>query len=163
MSEIRELSLRLEGDSLFILMVKMALYIVVSVGFGYIIGLLYSNAKNREIYVEKELKHHKILSDKNATIIKLKNELRSAHRKVDALNQGYNLQSKLLETKEREFKELVEATKDYEHIKSDYSLLKIEHRTLSIQLSNKIKVTDDKDQIITLLEKKIGQISKENA
>lgn len=142
-------------------MVKMALYIVVSVVFGYIVGLLYSNAKKREVYAEKEQKHYKILSEKNATIVKLKNELRSTRRKVEAINQGYNLQSKLLETKERELEALFEATNDYEHIKSDYSSLKVEHQTLSIQLSDKIKIADDKDQIITLLEKKISQISKE--
>ena len=124
------------------LMVKMALYIVVSVLFGYIIGKLYSDAKNREIYNEKELKFTKIISEKNAAIIKLKSDLRSSSRKVDALNQGYDLQSKLLETKERELKELLGKTENLDAIKME-------------------KIIDDKDEIITFLEKKIAQATAE--
>jgi hypothetical protein len=45
----------------------------------------------------------------------------------------------------------------------DYSSIKTEHRTLSIELAEKIKIADNKDQIITLLENKIKQISKEEA
>ncbi len=141
----------------------MALYIVVSVLFGYLMGVLFSNAKNRETYAQKEQKHLKIISEKNATIIKLKNELRSARRKVEAINQGYDLQSKLLEKKERELNGLLEATEDYNQIKKDYNFLKVEHRTLSIELSNKIKTIDDKDEVITLLESKIKQVAKEKA
>jgi len=124
------------------LMVKMALYIIVSVVFGYIIGKLYSDAKNREIYNEKELKFTKIISEKNAAIIKLKSDLRSSARKVDALNQGYDLQSKLLETKERELKELLEKTENLDALKMQ-------------------KIIDDKDEIITFLEKKIAQATAE--
>jgi predicted RNase H-like nuclease (RuvC/YqgF family) len=131
-------------------MVKMALYIIVSVVFGYFIGKLYSNAKNREIYSEKEQKQNKIISEKNSTIIKLKNELRATLRKVDAINQGYELQSKLLATKDSEIKESLEKMKELNSIKS-------EHRSLSMQLSQKIKIIDDKDEVITLLEKKINQ------
>ena len=141
----------------------MALYIVVSVLFGYIMGLMFSNAKNREIYAEKEQKQHTIISEKNNTIVKLKNELRATLRKVDAINQGYELQSKLVETKERELQELSTVTKNYKDVKKDFSALKVEHRTLSMELSGKIKTIDDKDEIITLLEKKISQISKEKA
>jgi hypothetical protein len=135
---------------------KMALYIIVSVVFGYLIGVMFSNAKNREKYAKKEQKNLKIISEKNATIIKLKNELRITRRKIDALNQGYHLQSKLLSTKEQDFESLLKATKDYSSIKT-------EHRTLSIELAEKIKIADNKDQIITLLENKIKQISKEEA
>ena len=124
------------------LMVKMALYIIVSVVFGYIIGKLYSDAKNREIYNEKELKFTKIISEKNAAIIKLKSDLRSSARKVDALNQGYDIQSKLLETKERELKELLEKTENLDALKMQ-------------------KIIDDKDEIITFLEKKIAQATAE--
>jgi len=135
-------------------MVKMALYIIVSVAFGYMVGKLYSNAKNREIYDEKELKYTKIISEKNATIVKLKNDLRSSYRKIDTINQGYELQSKLLEAKEKELK-------DYILIKDDLISLKVDHRTTSKELTDKIKIIDDKDEIITFLEKKIGQVSKE--
>jgi hypothetical protein len=135
---------------------KMALYIIVSVVFGYLIGVMFSNAKNREKYAKKEQKNLKIISEKNATIIKLKNELRITRRKVDALNQGYDLQSKLLSTKEQDLESLLKATEDYSSIKT-------EHRTLSIELAEKIKIADNKDQIITLLENKIKQISKEEA
>ena len=124
------------------LMVKMALYIIVSVVFGYIIGKLYSNAKNREFYNEKELKFTKIISEKNAAIIKLKSDLRSSTRKVDAINQGYDLQSKLLETKERELKEVLGKTENLDAIKMQ-------------------KIIDDKDEIITFLEKKIAQATAE--
>ncbi len=134
----------------------MALYIIVSVVFGYLIGVMFSNAKNREKYAKKEQKNLKIISEKNATIIKLKNELRITRRKVDALNQGYDLQSKLLSTKEQDLESLLKATEDYSSIKT-------EHRTLSIELAEKIKIADNKDQIITLLENKIKQISKEEA
>ncbi len=135
-------------------MVKMALYIIVSVLFGYIIGKLYSNAKNREIYNEKEVKYIKIISEKNAAIIKLKSDLRSSRRKVDAINQGYELQSKLLVAKERDLKEILEKTEDYK-------LIKVEHRTISKELSDKIKIIDDKDEIIAYLEKKITQVTRE--
>jgi len=141
----------------------MALYIIVSVVFGYIMGVLYSNAKNREIYAHKEQKRLKIISEKNATIIKLKNELRIAHRKVNAVNQGYDLQYKLLEKKEQELARLLEATEDYNQIKKDFNSLKVEHRTLSIDLSEKIKTIDDKDEVITLLEGKIKQVTNEQA
>ena len=148
---------------MIILMMKMALYIIASVLFGYMVGMLYSNSKNRERYAEKERKQYKIISEKNAAIIRLKNDLRSTNRKMDAINQGYDLQSKLLATKERELEELLDLTEDYDQIKNDYSSLKVEHRIVSIDLSDKIKNVDDKDQVIRLLENKISQISKEKA
>jgi hypothetical protein len=43
---------------------KMALYIIVSVVFGYLIGVMFSNAKNREKYAKKEQKNLKIISEK---------------------------------------------------------------------------------------------------
>jgi len=110
------------------LMVQMALYIVVSVVFGYIMGAWYANSKNMELYTPKEQKQTKIISEKNNAIIHLKSELRSAHRKVDALTQGYELQTKLLNTKEKE-----------------------------------LKKSANKDKIINLLEKKIQQLTRENA
>lgn len=148
---------------MIVLMMKMALYIIVSVLFGYIIGMLYANSKNREENASKEQKQYKIISEKNATIIELKNELRSSSRKIDTVNQGYELQSKLLETKERELDELLDLTEDYDQIRGDYSSLKVEHRIVSLDLSDKIKSIDEKDQVIRLLEQKISQISKENA
>jgi K+-sensing histidine kinase KdpD len=140
---------------------KMALYIIVSVVFGYLIGMLYANAKNREENSKKQQKQQKILSEKNATIIKMKNELRTSQRKVNAINQGYELQSKLLTKKESELKNSLEKIENHKSTKKDFNSLKVEHRILSIDLSNKIKILDDKDEIITLLEKKINQISKE--
>ncbi len=108
---------------MMMLFMKMAFYIIASVLFGLIIGLLYSNAKNREIYEEKEKKMLKIISEKNSSIIKLKGELRSIRRKIDAINQGYTLQSKLLTAKESELKDLKSVSKEYEDMKS-----KISHR-----------------------------------
>lgn len=134
----------------------MALYIVVSVLFGVLIGVLYTRAKNREENVEKEQKQFKVINDKNEMIMRLKNELRSLQRKVDAINQGYNLQSKLLTTKEREL------NNNHEHTNTKLCELKAEYRKLSIELSEKIKIIDDKDEIITLLENKIKQIANES-
>jgi len=140
---------------LFVLLVKMALYIVVSVVFGVVIGFLYARAKNKEENLEKEQKQFKVINDKNEIIMKLKNELRSLQRKVDAINQGYDLQSKLLSTKERELND------NHEQTEEKLRELKSEYRKLSIELSQKIKIIDDKDQIITLLEKRINEIANE--
>jgi len=106
---------------MMILFMKMAFYIIASVLFGLVIGLLYSNAKNREIYDDKEQKMLKIISEKNSNIIKLKSELRSIRRKIDAINQGYTLQSKLLTAKESELKDIKSATKEYEDMKTKIS------------------------------------------
>jgi hypothetical protein len=114
----------------------MAVYIVVAVLFGLLIGFLYANAKNEEQMIEKEQKLNKIVSDKNAMIMHLKSELRAAYRKVDTINQGYELQSKLLSSKEKEFNKTTK------------------HKSMSLQI-------DRKDKIIELLEQKIQQISKE--
>jgi hypothetical protein len=121
----------------------MALYIVVSVLFGVFIGYFYLKTKNSEVNSETERRHFKILNDKNESIMRLKNEVRSLQRKIDAINQGYDLQSKLL-IKERELSE-------------NEQKLKSENRDLSIELSKKIKIIDEKDQIIALLEDKIKQ------
>jgi CHASE3 domain sensor protein len=133
----------------------MALYIVVSVLFGVVIGILYIKAKNREENLEKEQKQFKVINDKNEIIMRLKNELRSLQRKVDAINQGYDLQSKLLTTKERELN-------SQEQTNTKLQELKAEYRKLSMELSQKIKIIDDKDEIITLLEKRINEIANES-
>jgi len=134
----------------------MVLYIVVSVLFGVMIGFLYAKAKNKEENLEKEQKQFKVINDKNEIIMRLKNELRSLQRKVDAINQGYDLQSKLLSTKERELSD--------SHGQTNEKLreLKAEYRKLSIELSEKIKIIDDKDEIITLLEKRINEVANES-
>jgi CHASE3 domain sensor protein len=133
----------------------MALYIVVSVLFGVMIGFLYARAKNSEENLEKEQKQFKVINDKNEIIMRLKNELRSLQRKVDAINQGYDLQAKLLTTKEKELNNQEQTSKKLQELKAEY-------RKLSIELSEKIKIIDDKDEIITLLENKIKQVTNES-
>ncbi len=113
-------------------MLKMALYIIVSVLFGFVIGKMFAKAKSAELYKDKDQKYNNIISEKNATIIKLKNDLRTTCRKVDAINQGYDLQLKLLQKKEEEHK-----TKQSESFKS----------------------ISDKDDIISFLEKRISELA----
>ncbi len=86
----------------------MVFYIVASVLFGFIMGHLFSSARNSETNAKKEQKHSKTLSDKNAAIVKLKRDLRSAFRKIDTAKTAYNTQSKFLVKKEQELKELKE-------------------------------------------------------
>jgi hypothetical protein len=88
------------------LLIEIALYIVVAVVFGYIMGAWYANTRNKELYTPKEQKQTKIISEKNSAIIQLKSELRSAHRKIAAINQGYELQTNLLNKKEKELTKL---------------------------------------------------------
>ncbi len=134
---------------MIVLMVKMAFYIVVSVLFGFVIGRMFANARSAEIYQEKDRKYNSIISEKNSTIIKLKNDLRTAHRKVDAINQGYELQLKLLQKKELEHKTTQE----------EISTLENKNSELTKALSVKFKSLDDKDEIISLLEKRISGLT----
>jgi hypothetical protein len=134
-------------------MLKMAVYIIISVFFGFLMGKLYSNAKNREDNIEKDDKYNKIISDKNGIIIKQKNNIRAMERKLDGATQGYELQLKLYEKLESKNRQLKDENSDVLHLQN-------ENRTLSSSLSDKVKLIDEKDQIITLLE---GKIKKENA
>ncbi len=130
-------------------MVKMAVYIIVSVVFGFIVGQMFANTKNRESNVERDDKFNKIISNKNGIIIKLKNDARSLERKSEASTQGYDLQRRLYEKLELENKMLRGENKELLHLQN-------ENRELSNSLGNKVKLLDKKDEIITLLERKIA-------
>jgi gas vesicle protein len=127
-------------------MLKMAVYILVSVVFGFVMGKLYASAKNSEDNKEKDDKYNKIISDKNGLIIKQKNSIRSMQRKVESSTQGYELQQVLNEKLEKR------ATK-----------LQEENRELSNTLKSKIKQIDEKDEIINLLEKRTNEINIKDA
>lgn len=142
----------------------MAFYIIGSVLFGVVIGALYAKARAKEVYLEKEQKFTKIISNKNDAIISLKNNLRSIQRKHEAINQGYQLQTKLVNTQEQEIKKLQEQYNDLEvnfkAAQQDFLSLKSENRDLSKSLSNKFKQTDEQNEIIALLETKIKDYAK---
>ncbi len=140
-------------------MMKMAIYIVGSVLFGTIIGILYAKSRAQELYVEKEQKLTKIISDKNSAIISLKNDLRSIQRKHEAINQGYQIQTKLTQTQEQEIKkskeQISQLEKNLSTSQEAYSTLQHDNRDLSNEISEKIKQIDEQNQIIELLESKI--------
>lgn len=150
---------------MFIVLAQMAIYIIVAVVFGFVMGKLYANAKNAEENAEKEIKYTKIISDKNSAIINLKSDLRTAHRNMDALQQGYELKEKLLHTTENEYKQLEKGYRDIDDelqaLQTKLQSLKAENRDLSMSVSEKIKSIDAKEEIIKLLESKIADLSKE--
>ncbi len=144
---------------------ELALVLAVLVLFGYIIGYFYARAKMEELYSEKIEKLKEIVNEKNATIIKIKSDLRQLqmrHEGSDAdgveLERMYEKRSRELRILQESYDELENLVKD---IQKDFQMIKHDKELLLKELQEKKRLLSNQDNIILDLEKKIKLLSHE--